>query len=138
MFLQQLQAYMREALPPPPKYHGTRSSQIPNNLSHSGYVYVRRDSHRSPLQRPYSGPYRIVETSDKYFTLEVDGKSTNVSIDRLKPAYISRSPPLPYTTRMGRTVTPPNRYGLSVESTTEGGYCGDASSASHRPIDLCC
>ena len=128
VFLQQLQAYMRKALPPPPKYHGTHSFQIPNGLSHSGYVYVRRDSHRSPLQRPYSGPYRIVETSDKYFTLDVDGNFTKVSIDRLKPAYISRSSPLPSTTRIGRTVTPPDRYGLSLESITGRGYCGDAVS----------
>jgi cleavage and polyadenylation specificity factor subunit 1 len=112
-FLQQLQEAMRKALPPPPKYHGTPSSQVPSNLSCSGYVYVRCDAHRSPLQRPYTGPYRIIGTSDKYFTLDINGNSTNVTIDRLKPAYITRLPSPPNTTRFGRIVNPPNRYGLT-------------------------
>lgn len=130
-FLQRLQASMRKALPPPPAYHGNRPSQVPSNLGATGYVYVRRDAHRAPLQRPYSGPYRIIGTCDKYFTLDIDGCSTTVSVDRLKPAFITKSSPnsaasstdlhsgvsppqsLPHSTRSGRIIREPDRFSMN-------------------------
>ena len=129
-FLRRLQGYMRTALPPPPAYHGAQRDQVPSNLSSTGYVYVRRDGYRKPLTRPYSGPHRILETGDKFFILDLDGKRDSVSIDRLKVAYVpqvvtapmatppptARPPPptvpapLP-TSRWGRTLRAPPRYG---------------------------
>ncbi|KAK3786405.1 hypothetical protein RRG08_011721 [Elysia crispata] len=54
------------------------------------YVYVRKDSHKHPLQRPYDGQYRVVSKSDKYFTLHVKGRTETVSIDRLKTAFVTQ------------------------------------------------
>ena len=42
-FLRCLQGYMRTALPPPPAYHGSRTTHVPENLLSTGYLYVRRD-----------------------------------------------------------------------------------------------
>ena len=53
-------------------------------------MYVRKDSHKHPLQRPYDGPYRVVSKSDKYFTLYVKGRTETVSIDRLKTAFVTQ------------------------------------------------
>lgn len=119
---------MRRALPPPPAYHGNRTSQVPANLGRTGLVYVRRDAHKTPLQRPYTGPYRIIQQYDKYFTVNVDGRPTKITIDRLKPAYIT-SPeprqhpqeteeivvqpapdPLLVTSRSGRVIKEPVRF----------------------------
>ena len=87
-FLRSLQTSMNNALPPPVKNHSSQPTYMPNTLSSTGYVYVRVDGHRTPLQRPYTGPFRIISTSDKYFTLDINGRSDNVSIDRLKTAYV--------------------------------------------------
>ena len=79
-FLRGLQTSMNNALPPPVKYHSCQPTYMPNTLSSTGYVYVRADGHCTPLQRPYTGPFRIISTSDKYFTLDINGRSDNVSI----------------------------------------------------------
>ena len=50
---------------------------------------MRVDSRRSPLQKPYDGPYKVLEKSDKFFSILKNGKSSNVSIDRLKPAFLT-------------------------------------------------
>lgn len=89
-FVKNLQQSMRTVQPSVPQYHGCKPSYVPSNLSSTGYVYVRVDSHRRPLQRPYVGPYRIMDTSDKYFTLSIKGRSEKVSIDRLKTAFVTK------------------------------------------------
>ena len=132
-FLRQLQGYMQKALPPPPTYHGAQQAHVPANLSSTGYVYVRRDGYRKPLTRPYSGPHRILETGDKFFVLDINGKRDTVSVDRIKVAYVpqfvsapvatppqaAQPPPAPTvpaplpTSRSGRTLRAPSRYDTS-------------------------
>ena len=64
-----------------------RPAYIPQDLTTAELVFLRTDAVRKPLQPPYSGPYRVLQRSPKYFKIEVNGKSALVSIDRLKPAY---------------------------------------------------
>ena len=126
-FLQRLQEAMRRALPPPPAYHGNRTPQVPSNLGRTGFVYVRRDAHKTPLQRPYTGPYRIIQQYDKYFTVNVDGRPVNITIDRLKPAFktnpepqlslqeteetvVQPAPDPRVTSRSGRVIKEPDRF----------------------------
>ena len=78
---------MRSIQPPPPRFHGTQTAYVPANLASADYVYVRKDSHRHPLQRPHDGPYRVLNKSDKYFTLDVKGRTETVSIDRLSSCH---------------------------------------------------
>ena len=132
-FLRGLQNYMCGAVPPPPAHHGSRPAQVSSNLSSTGWVYIRRDRYLPPLTRLYSGPHRIIETHDKYYVLDINGRRDTVSIDRLKvahgqtpataalpppraapapPAAISTPPtaaPLP-TSRTGRPIRPVDRY----------------------------
>ncbi|XP_052863824.1 uncharacterized protein LOC128270463 [Anopheles cruzii] len=42
---------------------------------------------RPSLTPPYRGPYTVERRDAKYFVINVNGKSTAVSIDRLKPCY---------------------------------------------------
>ncbi|CAB4039476.1 Transposon Ty3-G Gag-Pol poly, partial [Paramuricea clavata] len=102
------------------------------------------DEVKSPLQRPYDGPFLVIQRNDKFFTLNKNGCRDTVSIDRFKPAFLEKmddpplnptthpmtpvppdtiEPPLPMvlptpslTTRSGRTVHLPRRY-----RTGEGG-----------------
>ena len=60
---------------------------MPQDMSKAKYVSIRHDGHRRPLQAPYTGPYRVLETGDKVFKLQVGNKEDSISIDRLKPAH---------------------------------------------------
>ena len=82
---------MRKMTPSPPSHHGRRTSKVPKNLATTGFVYIRRDDHRGPLERPYKGPYKIIETAEKFYTVDVDGNQEKISIDRLKTAYVTVS-----------------------------------------------
>ena len=64
-----------------------RPSYISHDMDTCGMVYLCTDAVRKPLQPPYSGPYKVLHRSAKYFRLDINGKATEVSIDRLKPAY---------------------------------------------------
>lgn len=86
------------------------------HLSASSHVFVRIDAHRTPLQPPYKGPYRVLERGPKSFILDLGGSTDSVSIDRLKPAFLTRSDfpshgdlsPLPGDINHG-LVPPPRR-----------------------------
>ena len=69
------------------EFHGGRSTYKPDNLASTGYVYVRHDAHCGPLQRPYDGPFKILEVHEKYYVLDMNGRHDSVSINRLKTAY---------------------------------------------------
>lgn len=105
-FLRHLQNMMRSTLPPPPQFHGKHPNYKPHNLAATGFVYVRHDAHRGPLQRPYSGPFKILEAAGKYFILDVNGRRDKVSIDRLKVAYGQTDTPAPSTPTHPHPVPP--------------------------------
>ncbi|GFR81588.1 Pol polyprotein [Elysia marginata] len=77
---------MREVEPHPSSFHGARASYVATNLACTGYVYVRNDTHKHPLQRPYDGPFKIFKTGEK--DLQLHNSKDKVSIDRLKTAFI--------------------------------------------------
>ena len=81
---------MRSIQPTQARFHGNRNICIPSSWASAKYVYVRKDSHKHPLQRPYDGPYRVIGKSDKYSTLHVKGRTETVSIDRLKTAFVTQ------------------------------------------------
>lgn len=72
----------------------TRKSNIkqfvPKQLSESDFVFIRVEGIRSSLQSPYQGPFKVITRHEKFFDIDINGKSKNISIDRLKPAFISQ------------------------------------------------
>ena len=67
--------------------HGHGQSYVDTNLDHAKYVFIRDDTVKKPLTRPYRGPFPVLEKYPDYFTVMVRGKADTVSIDRLKPAF---------------------------------------------------
>ena len=59
---------------------------MPTELRRAQFVFVRRDAHKTPLQTPYTGPFRVLEAGAKSFLLAVGGRQDHISIDKLKPA----------------------------------------------------
>ena len=48
-------------------------------------MFVRNDSVRRPLQPPYSGPYKVLDTAAKHFTVDRDGHTDTVARDEVVP-----------------------------------------------------
>ena len=72
--------------------HSTSKVFIPKDLQRCSHVWLRTDRVRRPLEAPYAGPFKVLHRYEKYFTLELNnGQKNNVSIDRLKPAYVPSS-----------------------------------------------
>ena len=94
-----------------------RPSYIPPDLATCTHVFVRHDAVRKPLRPPYDGPFRVVSRTDKYFTLDLNGRQDTVSIDRLKVAHIEpttipRPPP-------SDPPDPPTRNPVPSSNTTD-------------------
>ena len=94
-FLRVLQRSMRAGVPVPVNHHKVRPSYLPGALVTATSVYVRHDARRLPLQRPYDGPFAVLERGEKVFIINENGSRQTVSVDRLKPACL----PYRYRTR---------------------------------------
>lgn len=110
-------------LKPAPRSGKTQTEPfVYKDLATCTHVFVRNDAVRSPLTPPYDGPYEVIKRYDKYYKLQLPLRTSVVSLDRLKPAYIynetnddGASPDLqdtrqPYVTRSGRVVKPTVRF----------------------------
>lgn len=94
-FLLELRNKVQCFRPIPTSQHGTRACSVPSDLLSSSYVFLRRDCHRSPLERPYEGPFKVLTPGPKVFIIDRGGKAETVSIDRLKPAHLDMDRPVP-------------------------------------------
>ncbi|BHF66791.1 hypothetical protein SprV_0200981300 [Sparganum proliferum] len=93
-YVQRLRQVMTHLRATPPRAPTSKSYIDPNLLTCS-FVFVRVDSVRRPLQQPYDGPFRVLSSTDKHFTIDRGGRTDVVSVDRLKAAYtepLSTSP----------------------------------------------
>ena len=78
----------------PTTHHGGHRTFVPSDLQSSKYVFIRRDGHCTPLQRPYEGPFHVLERNPKFFIIDFGGKPDTVSADRLKPEHLDISHPV--------------------------------------------
>lgn len=78
---------MRNLRPTNTAHHATQKTFKSKQLASTTHVFVRDDSVRQSLTHPYNGPFKVIKRSDKFFTISIRGRHTNVSIDRLKPAF---------------------------------------------------
>ena len=71
----------------PTSQHGKPPVHIPQCLQDSKFVFVRRDGHRTSLERPYEGPFEVIKSDPKTPVMNINGKHKTITIDRLKPAH---------------------------------------------------
>lgn len=93
-FAQQLKVRMAKVKPVPSSHHDHVSVFVSPEFTNCTHVFVRKDSVKKPLQHPYDGPFRVINRSNKYFTVDIAGKQNNISLDRLKPAFVFKSDPV--------------------------------------------
>lgn len=68
---------------------GKQQTFIPTDLSSCSHVFLRVDHVRPSLSPPYTGPYKVLNRNSKTLTIEVTGVQKIISIDRVKPAYLT-------------------------------------------------
>lgn len=87
-FLEQLRYNIDKLKPVTRKSQNSRTLFIHNELGKCEYVFIRNDSVRKPLVPPYDGPYRVISRNGKVYTVQLPNRTVNISIDRLKPAFV--------------------------------------------------
>lgn len=130
-FVKQLTETMLQISPSSTSNHDSSKFFIFKKLADASHVFVRNDKVRAALQPPYDGPYPVVSRKSKYYTIQINRNKVNISINRLKPAFVetnnddfendsfsnqssssSTTPAQPKvtTTRSGRTIRLPVRF----------------------------
>lgn len=83
---------MRGLRPTPTAHHIKSKPFISKDLHTCSHAFLRSDHMKTPLEQPYRRPYEITKRiSDTNFELDIDGTLKNINVDRLKPAYISKT-----------------------------------------------
>lgn len=118
--LPQLRDLVSKFVPTPTTRHGGPRISVPHDLQSSEYVFIRRDAHRTPLQRPYEGPFHVLERGPKFFKIDFGGKADTVSVDRLKPAHLDLDQPV-QVAKPRRRGRPPTRKGPPDANGSGGG-----------------
>ena len=93
-YVTNLRSTMRQLQAVPTRQPQHRRTHISDKLTDCSHVFLRHDSVRKPLQPPYDGPYLVLKRSPKHYTVDLNGKPTIVSLDRLKAAHLD-SPSIP-------------------------------------------
>lgn len=68
---------------------------VHKDLKSCSHVFVRVDRIKKALEPPYEGPFAVLNRFEKYFTVSIKNKQVNISVDRLKPAYLLSSDLVP-------------------------------------------
>ena len=90
-YISKLKATMQQLRATPSHRHSRHKAYVSKDLPHCTPGFRRQDATQMFLQPPYDRPYRVMQRSDKTFTIMVKGQQKVVSLDRLKPAHVQDS-----------------------------------------------
>ena len=69
-----------------------RPAYISAALKSATHVFVRRDSHRYPLDAPYDGPFPVAARTEKTITIRRHQRDVVITIDGCKPVFMDDPP----------------------------------------------
>lgn len=101
-FVKDLRRTMEQLRPVPAASHNNDKVFVQKDLTSCTHVFVRDDSVRPSLRQPYDGPFKVISRSDKYFHLQLRGRTVRVSIDRIKAAFVPSDECEPSQTSMNQ------------------------------------
>ncbi|GFO33745.1 Pol polyprotein [Plakobranchus ocellatus] len=93
-FLTAFRAKTQLLKPRPTVHYSKPHTYLPPSLLTAKYVYIRTDTAKTPLQRPYTHPYTVLAPGEKTFLVDMGGRAERMSIDRLKPAQVDPTKPV--------------------------------------------
>lgn len=93
IFVDKLRRHMQDVKSQPTAHHCRRTPFTHKTLYTSTHVFIRVDSTKKPLDQPYEGLFQVLDRpSDSFFKILFKGHPTNISVDRLKPAFLENIP----------------------------------------------
>ena len=63
--LRHLREQVRTLAPIPTSRHGVSPTNVPQCLQKTKFVFIRRDAIHTSLQRPYQGPFKVIQQVPK-------------------------------------------------------------------------
>ncbi|KAL1446423.1 hypothetical protein WDU94_000016 [Cyamophila willieti] len=87
-FVKALRLQMQQLRPTQSTQHGDKRHFVFKDLGTVDQVFVRHELSKKCLQMPYDGPFPVIARNQRTYVVNINGKHTTVTIDRLKPAYI--------------------------------------------------
>ncbi|GFY36229.1 transposon Tf2-11 polyprotein [Trichonephila clavipes] len=92
-FVQQLRNQMNHLKPLSTSTHGFSKIFVHPKLDDCSHVFLRVDKVSPSLSQPYTGPHEVLSRNDKHLTININGKKSCVSLDRVKPAFVFKDLP---------------------------------------------
>lgn len=92
-FVQELKKTTNSLQPTQTTHKRKQQTFIHRDMGQCTYVFVRVDAVQAPLKQPYDGPFKVTKKYEKYFIVDLGNRRAKISIDRLKPAYITNTRP---------------------------------------------
>lgn len=106
-FVTEFKEYINRIKPIPVTHNHNRRVFVHKELINSTHVFVRTPPIRKSLERPCSGPHRVIERiSDRVYEIEVNGKKKRVSIENIKPAFFPPEEQIQTEQIPGKTIEP--------------------------------
>lgn len=109
-YVSRLRDVVGRLIPTPTSAHTANKLFVPSALATCSHVFVRVDRVRRPLEAPYEGPFPVIARKDNYFTVRVTRRrgevEENISLSRLKPAFMDASCPKFSTNTPAATTSP--------------------------------
>ncbi|GFS47634.1 gag-Pol polyprotein [Trichonephila inaurata madagascariensis] len=87
-FLLRLRETFRTLKPTPASCHSSTSCFVHTALKTCSHVFVRVQGLKPSLTTPYQGSFEVLSRTDKHFTIKINDRTSTISIDRLKPAFL--------------------------------------------------
>lgn len=94
-FIERVKSHCAQLTPSPPAAHTPPRVFVPRLLETCGYVFLRDDTIKAPLQPPYTGPFKVIRRTGNTMDISIKGSPTTVSLCRVKPAVVELSLPDP-------------------------------------------
>lgn len=119
-FTTRLRSHFQALQPVQPRQQHNQKVFVFKDLQTCSHVFIRDDTVRKPLQSPYNGPYKVSSRTEKTISVEINGKQRVISMDRVKPAYVSSSDNenLQTHTKYIPTVMPPKITSTTTNDNT--------------------
>lgn len=105
-----LRNLLQQMTPTKASNHSKPKVFLPKSLETCDFVYVRIDAVKRPLKHPYEGPFKVIDRNNKFFDIEMNGKTRRISIDRIKPAFCSEEASNRQTDDDGKTKVTPSGH----------------------------
>lgn len=90
--VKELRRMVEKLSPKPAMSHSHPNVFIQPELKNCTYVFVRNDAVRTPFHPTFDGPFEVLNKYEKYFTIRIKQRTANISIDKLKAAFMMEQP----------------------------------------------